>query len=135
MQDLYNRYPVYLWERLEYYLPMITPLSPKFKPGERFGYSNAGFVLLGLAVEAVSGCSYQQFVRDTIITPCNLKHTGFYRMDSLPTNTAFGYINDKKSNAWRTNIFNMPILGGADGGLFTFCRCLKKLHKQNGAVR
>jgi len=114
MRDLYSRYPVYLWERLEYYLPMITPLPPKFKPGERFGYSNAGFVLLGLAVEAVSGISYQQFVIDNIIKPLKLTHTGFYRMDSLPENTALGYMENG-----RTNIFNMPIIGGSDGGLFT----------------
>jgi len=127
MQDLYSRYPVYLWERLEYYLPVITPLPPKFKPGERFGYSNAGFVLLGLVIEAASGRSYQQFVRDTIITPCNLEHTGFYRMDSLPANTAFGYMHDKKSGEWRTNTFNVPILGGSDGGLFTCSVDLDKL--------
>jgi len=122
MQILYTKYPVYLWDRLEYYLPMITPLPPKFKPGERFGYSNAGFVLLGLIVEAVSGQTYQQFVHHKIIGPCELEHTGFYRMDSLPANTAFGYISES-----RTNIFCMPVLGGADGGLFTCARDLDKL--------
>lgn len=127
MWDLYSRYPVYLWERLEYYLPMIAPLPPKFKPGARFGYSNAGFVLLGLVVEAVSGLSYQQFVKDTIIMPCRLEHTGFYRMDSLPANTAFGYMKDEESGEWRTNIFSMPILGGADGGLYTCSGDLSKL--------
>jgi len=122
MQVLYAKYPVYLWERLEYYLPMITPLPPKFKPGERFGYSNAGFVLLGLVVEAVSGFTYQQFVHHKIILPCQLEHTGYYRMDSLPANTAYGYISES-----RTNIFCMPILGGADGGLFTCADDLDKL--------
>jgi len=119
LRKLYNRYPVYLWERLEYYLPMITPLPPKFKPGEKFGYSNSGFVLLGLVVEAVSGLAYQQFVKNTIITPCNLDHTGFYRMDSLPENTSFGYMYDETSGEWRTNIFSLPIVGGSDGGIFT----------------
>jgi CubicO group peptidase (beta-lactamase class C family) len=127
MRDLYSRYPVYLWDRLEYYLPMITPLPPKFKPGERFGYSNAGFVLLGLVVEAVSGLSYHDFVRDMIITPCKLEHTDFYRMDALPANTALGYMNDKKSGEWRTNIYNIPIRGGSDGGLFTCAGDLDKL--------
>ena len=114
LQSLYNKYPVYLWERLKYYLQMIMPLPPKFEPGERFGYSNAGFVLLGLAVEAVSGISYQQFVTDNIINPFKLTHTGFYRMDLLPQNTALGYMENG-----RTNIFSMPVIGGSDGGLFT----------------
>jgi CubicO group peptidase (beta-lactamase class C family) len=38
-------------------------------------------------------------------------------MDSLPRNSAWGYVQD--GNRWRTNIFSMPILGGSDGGLFT----------------
>ena len=119
LQALYDKYPVQLWTRLEYYLQMITPLPPKFNPGERYGYSNSGFVLLGLVIEAVSGLPYQQFVQDKIIGPCKLIHTGYYRMDSLPPNTALGYIQDEDTQEWRTNIFSMPIMGGSDGGLFT----------------
>lgn len=126
-QELCNKYPVYLWTRLEYYLQMITPLPHKFEPGARFGYSNAGFVLLGLVVEAISGKPYQEFVTDAIIRPLALKHTGFYRMDSLPANTAFGYIGDMTSGTLRTNIFSLPVLGGSDGGLFTCAQDLDTL--------
>ncbi|MDR2558408.1 MAG: beta-lactamase family protein [Oscillospiraceae bacterium] len=114
LHSLYNKYPSYLWERLEYYLQMITPLPPKFEPGTRYAYSNSGFILLGLVIEAVSGVSYQQFVTDNIIKPLELAHTGFYRMDSLPENTALGYMRNGRSN-----IFNLPVIGGSDGGLFT----------------
>ena len=132
MQALYNQYPVYLWERLEYCLPMITPLPQKFEPGFRFGYSNAGFVLLGLVIEAISGKAYQQHVTDEIISSFNLQHTGFYRMDALPANTAHGYMDDEdESGRWRTNIFSVPVLGGSDGGLYT---CVKDLDKLWHAV-
>ena len=114
LQSLYNQYPSYLWERLEYYLQMITPLPPKFEVGKRYGYSNSGFVLLGLVVETVSSVSYQKFVTENIIKPLKLSHTGFYRMDSLPKNTALGYMENG-----RTNIFSLPVIGGSDGGLFT----------------
>jgi len=123
-QELCNKYPVYLWERLEYYLQMNIPLPPKFTPGERFGYSNAGFVLLGLVIEAISGVSYQQYVTDRIILPLKLNHTGFYRMNELPANTALGYIGADPSASLQTNIFSLPIRGGADGGLYT---CAKDL--------
>ncbi len=116
---LYEKYPVYLWENLPYYLPMITPLTPKFAPGERFSYSNAGFVLLGLVVEAVSGMPYQEFVRREIIQPLRLRHTGFYRSDALPPNTALGYYLDESTGQWRHNLFRLPIVGGSDGGLYT----------------
>ena len=122
-RGLYNKYPVYLWERLEYCLKMITPLPPKFEPGFRFGYSNAGFIMLGLVIEAVSGMPYQQFVTDEIIVPLKLRHTGFYRMDELPANTALGYTG----NIQRTNIYSLPIIGGSDGGLFACAKDLDAL--------
>ena len=124
LAGLYRRYPSLLWERLAYYLQMITPLPPKFEPGFRFGYSNAGFVTLGLVVEAVSGMPYQQFVTDELIVPLKLHHTGFYRMDALPANTALGYMGDDEA---RTNAFSVPIIGGSDGGLFTCARDLDAL--------
>ena len=122
---LSEKYPVYLWTRLEYYLPMITPLPPKFAPGARCGYSNAGFVLLGLVIEAAGGVPYQQFVRDEIITPCGLERTGFYRADSLPANTALGYTDD--GGELRSNIFSLPVLGGSDGGIYTCAGDLDRL--------
>ena len=122
---LYDKYPVQLWTRLEYYLQMITPLPPKFEPGERYCYSNSGFILLGLVVEAISGVSYQQFVHETVIMPCKLKHTGFYRADSLPANVALGYMEN--CDGYNTNIFSLPILGGSDGGLYTCADDLDRL--------
>ena len=122
LQALYDTYPVQLWDKLEYYLQMSTHLPPKFEPGERFGYSNSGYVLLGLVVEAVSGVPFQKFVQDVIFTPCNLTHTGFYRLDSLPANTALGYMENG-----RTNAYSLPIRGGSDGGLYTCAADLDKL--------
>ncbi|MCL1806256.1 MAG: beta-lactamase family protein [Oscillospiraceae bacterium] len=113
-EALNKKYPVYLYEKLDYYLQMITPLPPKYEPGQRFGYSNAGFILLGLVVEAVSGLPFQQYVHEKIILPCKLEHTGFYRADSLPFNTALGYMENG-----RTNIFSLPVIGGSDGGMYT----------------
>ena len=124
---LYAKYPCYLWTRLDYYLQMITHLPPKFAPGARFGYSNAGYVLLGLVIEAVTGMTYQRYVQENIIKPNGLTHTGFYRMDDLPANTAFGYLEDEDTGDLRANIFNVPIMGGSDGGIFTCAADLDKL--------
>ncbi|MCL2169763.1 MAG: beta-lactamase family protein [Defluviitaleaceae bacterium] len=122
MTELYNKYPVHLWESLSYYLQMMTHLPPKFAPGERYGYSNSGYVLLGLVVEAVSGMTYQEFVKNEIIAPLGLTHTGFYRADEMPKNTALGYISPA-----RTNIYGLPILGGSDGGIYTCATDMDKL--------
>ncbi|MCL2250025.1 MAG: beta-lactamase family protein [Oscillospiraceae bacterium] len=124
---LMKNYPAHLWINLEYYLQMITPLEPKFEPGERCCYSNSGYVLLGLVIEAVSGTSYQKFVKDEIIDPCDLTHTGFYRSDSLPDNTAIGYMQDEDTEAWSTNREGLPIIGGSDGGIYSCAADMDRL--------
>lgn len=126
-QELCNKYPVYLWDNLKYYLQMITPLPQKFVPGTRFSYSNSGFIMLGLVIESITKLSYQQFVTDKIVLPLKLKHTGFYRMDALPTNTALGYMCDSTSGLFGTNIYRLPILGGSDGGIYTCAQDLEVL--------
>ena len=116
---LYDNRPVHKWDSLAYYLPMFNELPQKFSPGERFGYSNAGFVLLGLVVEGVSKLVYQKYVNENIIIPLALSHTGFFRMNNLPGNTALGYLFNEARNEHETNTLYMPIIGGSDGGIFT----------------
>jgi len=48
-------------------------------------------------------------------------------MDSLPANTALGYIEDEETDKWRTNFFSLPIMGGSDGGLYTCAADIDKL--------
>ena len=124
---LYDTRPVHKWNCLEFYLPMFNELPQKFKPGERVSYSNAGFILLGLALESVSKKTYHKYIEESIIQPLNLSHTGFYRMNNLPGNTALGYIYDESLNDYITNVLYMPIIGGSDGGIFTTANDLVKL--------
>ena len=119
MDALYAKYPPKNWTSMDYYLQMTMPLPPKFKPGERWCYSNSGYVLLGLAIEAISGMSYQQYVQDAIITPCGMTHTGFYHIDDLPPNTALGYMQNEESGDWHLNTDKIPVVGGSDGGIYS----------------
>ncbi|MBN1093417.1 beta-lactamase family protein [Blastococcus sp. TML/M2B] len=43
---------------------------------ERFKYSNVGYALVGLAVEAVTGRPFAEHVRDAVLTPLGLTRTG-----------------------------------------------------------
>ncbi|MCL2461971.1 MAG: beta-lactamase family protein [Defluviitaleaceae bacterium] len=124
---LYDGRPVHKWDTLAYYLPMFRDLPAKFKPGERFGYSNAGFILLGLAIESVSGTEYHRYIKENIIDPLGLAHTGFYRTNVLPGNTALGYRYDEALQQYVTNVLYMPVIGGSDGGIFTCAGDLIKL--------
>lgn len=48
-----------------------------FAPGTRWMYSNSNTYLLGLIVEAASGLSYPDYVRQRISAPLGLEHTYF----------------------------------------------------------
>lgn len=63
----------------------------QFQPGTRFAYSNSGYVVLGAVVEAVSGRSYYDYVRERVLEPAGMTHTGWYTLDQLP-NMAHGYV-------------------------------------------
>lgn len=114
---LWHDHPVYMMRTPGDYLPLFQREPMKLKPGERFAYSNGGFVLLGLIIEAVTGQSYIDYVTQCVIQPAGMTDSGFFMTDRLPANTALGYI-DHADGTWRTNVFELPIIGCADGGLF-----------------
>ncbi|QGN32011.1 serine hydrolase [Microlunatus sp. Gsoil 973] len=47
-----------------------------YEANEHFKYTNVGFSLLGMAIEAASGRSYHDYVREHIIQPLGLGNTG-----------------------------------------------------------
>ena len=48
-----------------------------FQPGEKFGYSNSGYILLGAIIERASGATYEAFLRDNIFTPLQMVNSGY----------------------------------------------------------
>jgi CubicO group peptidase (beta-lactamase class C family)/dienelactone hydrolase len=46
-----------------------------FEPGERWSYSNTGYVLLGRVVEKVSGKPFGQFLKERMLDPLGMMHT------------------------------------------------------------
>src|SRR5689334_1725000 len=47
-----------------------------FKPGEKFKYSNSGYVLLGYLIERVTGQTYEDFLKENIFEPLKMLSTG-----------------------------------------------------------
>jgi hypothetical protein len=46
-----------------------------------------------------------------------MNRSGYFALNKLPEKTAMGYVEEAES--WRTNIFDLPIVGASDGGAFT----------------
>ena len=62
-----------------------------FDPGTNYSYCNSGYILLGLIIEKVTRQSYQNVVRDFILTPLKMKHTGFDFAGLNSADKAMGY--------------------------------------------
>lgn len=74
-------------ELMEYF--MHQPLL--FEPGERFQYSNSGYIVLGAVIEAVSGQSYEAFLHRHVLRPAGMYSSGYGRREAAIPNRASGY--------------------------------------------
>jgi CubicO group peptidase (beta-lactamase class C family) len=110
------RRPVHEYTDVEAFVPELDGFAPKFAPGERFSYCNGGFVVLALVAQRASGRSYHDLVRERVVEPAGLSHTGFLRSDEPGPLTATHYLDETGP---RTNVFHLPVLGSGDGGIFT----------------
>jgi CubicO group peptidase (beta-lactamase class C family) len=62
-----------------------------FPPGEKWNYSNSGYVLLGYLIEKISGEPYERFLRDNILTPLGMKDSGYDSNSAVIPHRASGY--------------------------------------------
>ena len=60
-------------------------------PGERFEYTNAGYSLLAAIIEDVSGQGYEAFLREAVLEPAGMDHTGYQTLDWSADTAAHGY--------------------------------------------
>ena len=98
-----------------------------FTPGERFQYSNAGFILLGAVIEKVSGQTYFDYVRDHIFRSAGMKDTDFLQLDLEPANVATGY-EDGPGGKRVSNIFALNVIGSPAGGAYATAPDMVRFH-------
>lgn len=77
--------------RPEELLRDVVTKPVEFRPGTKFEYSNANYLLLGLVVEQASGEPFCQFLSDRIFRPLHLKHTGCDGGPYRASHRAHGY--------------------------------------------
>jgi CubicO group peptidase (beta-lactamase class C family) len=109
--------PVHQLATTEQYLAVLDGHATKFAPGERFSYSNGGYVVLALVAERTSGIPFHELVRQRVCDPAGMGDTEFLRSDELPGRTAHGYV--RIDGTWRTNVHHLPVQGSGDGGIYS----------------
>ncbi|KHE72189.1 serine hydrolase [Halobacillus sp. BBL2006] len=116
-EDLWVEIPVYGLREVRDFLPLFQNKPMSFAPGHHFHYNNAGYIVLGLVVESITERSFQEYIEENIFKLCDMNDSGYFSMDQLPENTSYGYIKGEDGR-WRSNIYSVPVKGGADGGAY-----------------
>jgi CubicO group peptidase (beta-lactamase class C family) len=115
----------------EDYLPLFVDEPLAFAPGSKFSYSNAGFFVLGLIVEAASGENYFDYVREHVYRPAGMLSTDSYDSDGTEPNLAMGYYVDDgtlRENTLLHSVKGTPAGGGYStvGDLLRFALALRE---------
>ena len=115
---------------------MQRPLESQ--PGERFNYTNSGYLVLGHLIQKLTGQSYETFIRENIFTPLGMKDSGLdspavisrragsytvtpnglvnasYASDRIVPNTAAGlYSTAEDLMRWQNGLYGGKVISNA----------------------
>lgn len=112
-------------------IEMAVLNPPNFAPGEKWGYSNTNYLLLGLIVEAVTGNRIENEIRDRLLTPNGLKNTSFPISDpGMPSPYSHGYTLDQEGDWVDETVLLNPSLTWAAGVMISDMNDIKKWVKE-----
>ncbi len=100
----------------EDFVPILDGYPTRFPPGTDFRYNNGGFVVLALIAERAAGVPFHDLVTQRVCVPAGLTDTEFLRSDEPDRRVALGYLD---TDGLRTNVFDLPVRGNGDGGIYT----------------
>lgn len=89
-----------------------------FEPGSEFRYSNSGYALLAMIVEARSGMRFAEFLQEELFAPLGIPNAvAFEQGLSVVTNRAYGHVPDDSGEfVMNDQSLTSAVLG--DGGIY-----------------
>ena len=109
----------------------FATMKMDFQPGEKWNYSNTGYVLLGIVIHRVTGEFYGDYLQQRIFKPLGMTSTRIISEADIIPQRSGGYRLDKgdlKNQDWVAPSLNTT----ADGALYTN---VLDLAKWDGALR
>jgi CubicO group peptidase (beta-lactamase class C family) len=73
------------------YVELLRDVDQLYAPGEYFSYNNAGFVLAGRVIEAVTGQGWSVAMRERLFAPLGLERSMFTAAEAIRHRTALGH--------------------------------------------
>lgn len=84
-------------ETIDHLIQLIADQPLDHAPGTKFHHSSSNYVLLGAIIEQLSSGTYQDYVKQNILIPAKLNHTGLYAWDDTLFNKAISYTVHRKN--------------------------------------
>jgi CubicO group peptidase (beta-lactamase class C family) len=100
---------------LDQYLPWIHRAGQTFSPGTSHRYSNSNFILLGLIVERITGRSFEEELRRSLLQPLEMTSTSL-SADGQPAGRDAQPLS-RDGAGWRHS--GLPPWGSSAGGAMT----------------
>lgn len=100
----------------------------EFEPGSKFEYSNSNYLLLGFIIEKVTGKKYEAVVRERILKPGGMTHSGFDFAGLQDKNKSIGYYVAGDTNTEEAGIVDSSVSFAA-GALYSTVGDMYKWHK------
>lgn len=94
------------------------------EPGTRFDYNNCDYIVLGRVIEAVSGETYEALLRQRILQPLRLEHTGMLRQSAIVPRLADTYLYRQDLGALANDLPVYPENWYAAGSVYSTPRDL-----------
>ena len=124
LRDYLNLFPLagagdyYSVSREQLLAMMSRQHAPVFAPGERYEYSNTGYMLLAHALERAAGKSIGKLARERIFEPLGMNGSLMYEnRERIIRRRATGYHRDDHGGLRIVHNYNFEIAG--DGQLYT----------------
>jgi len=113
----FNHHRLELCEHSDY-VALFGTRDVAFTPGERFAYSNYGYLLLGAIIEAVTGQSYYDYVQEHIYAPAGMRASGSLPEAVEVPGRSIGYTAQipGSDDVLQPNTETLPCRGTSAGG-------------------
>ncbi|HVG30815.1 MAG TPA: serine hydrolase domain-containing protein [Pyrinomonadaceae bacterium] len=81
-----------------------------FRPGEKFKYSNTGYIVLGYVIAAAARRPFAEVLTETVLRPAGLTRTGVLGRGATPKDIANGYTFG--DIGWEKTLAGYPLTSG-----------------------
>lgn len=79
-------------DTVQRYVESLNGVDQVHPPGERFSYSNPGYVLAGRVIEVIRGATWNDALAARVLAPASLAHSGTRPEEALLHSAAIGHV-------------------------------------------